>query len=375
MGEYAPTATTYFRYQNGTLTPFPTGLADVNTLPGSGKPINASGNFITEAAADSSGHTFAVVYNPTSGTTTPIPFDTTYVGTAGGDPYGSTALSINASNYVVGTQSFDNTNHGFIYNLTTNTTTDIGGAVLNTATTPKPAAAATGSSSVTGLSDTNLIVGTASNGTGTSTSGNFFTGFLGTPGTAGGYTYQDLTPEISKLLATGATLKSGATPTDISENGACIVGNFSELLSTGVTQSRAFGITNSGSVVTNHPIVDLGSLGGTSNTVAQAFSVNNAGMVVGSSTSSAGTHAFLYSNGTITDVNSLVHPAPTGVTFTSGLEIDNDGDIVGVDAVSGGNANNAYELTASPEPTSFALLGVASVTLLGRRRRLARTPA
>ena len=367
VGEYAPTATTNFTYANGTLTPFPAGLADVNTLPGSGKPINASGNVITEGTADASGHTYAVTYNRTAGTTTPIPFDTTYVGAAAGNPYGSTALSINAANYVVGVQSFDNTNHGFIYNPTTNATTDIGGAVLNTATTPKPASAATGSSSVTGLSGNNLIIGTASNGTGSGSSGNFFTGFLGTPGTSGSYTYQDLTPEISKLLASGATLKSGATPTDISENGAYIVGNYSELLASGVTQARSFEITNNTAAVNSDPIVDLGSLGGTSNTVAQAFSVNNAGLVVGSSTSPSGTHGFLYTNGSMLDLNSLASPVNT--TFVSGLGIDNGGDIVGSDSVGGGNANNAFELTASPEPTSFALLAVASIAPFGFRRR------
>lgn len=371
VGEYAPTATTYFTYTNGTVTPFPTGLADVNTVPGGGKPINASGNFITEGPADSSGRTFAVIYNPTAGTTTPIPFDTTYVGTAAGNPYGSTALSINASNYVVGTQSFDNTNHGFIYNPTTNTTTDIGGAVLST--TAHPVNATTGSSSVMGLSDNNLIVGQASNGTGTGNTTNFFTGFLGTPGTSGAYTYQDLTPLLSKLLGTGATLKS-ALPTDISENGTYIVGTYSESTS-GVTQTRSFEITNTSSSVANDSIVDLGSLGGTSNTVAQAYSVNNSGQVVGASTSSTGTHAFLYSNGAIADLNNLVLPAPTGVTFVNAYGIDNNGDIVGSDSISGGNANNAFEVAATPEPTSFALLALGGVAVIGRRRRRPQTAA
>ncbi len=375
LGDYTTSAgTTFFTDTNGTVTPFPTvggtQLSYYTQQSNGGHLVNNAGNFgangATNTAEPSDGTPVGGYYNPTTSAFTQFTADTTYQTTTQ-VATGIQPFAINSSNVVVGQQFFQvnptasypsSNTHGVIYNPTTNTTTDIGGAVLST--TAHPVDATTGASVIMGISDGGLIVGQASNGTGTGNTTNFFTGFLGTPGTSGTYTYQDLTPLISTLLATGATLARDL-PTDISDNGKYIIGTYSEKLTSGFTQTRSFEITN------DSTIVDLGGLGATGSSVASAYSVNDSGQVVGNATTTAATtHAFLYTNGAIADLNTLLPTA--NVTYTNAQGIDDAGDIVGSDATAGGNANNAYELMSTPEPTSFTLLALGGGVLVGRRR-------
>jgi probable HAF family extracellular repeat protein len=79
-------------------------------------------------------------------------------------------------------------------------------------------------------------------------------------------------------------------------------------------------------------LTDLGTLGGSN---SWAYGINSAGQVVGDSiTASGADHAFLYSNGTMTDLNSLIDPR-SGWTLETASAINNKGEIVGV----GLNAN------------------------------------
>ena len=126
----------------------------------------------------------------------------------------------------------------------------------------------------------------------------------------------------------------------------------------GRSQSVAYGINNSGQVVgysTNScgsgglngcshaflysgGMIDLGTLPGTS--MSEAYGINNSGQVVGSSFEQVGYfRAFLYSGGTMTDLNDLVNP-PSGVYLADARGINDLGQI----AANGSNGH-AYFLT------------------------------
>ncbi len=109
----------------------------------------------------------------------------------------------------------------------------------------------------------------------------------------------------------------------------------------------------------NLPGVSLGTLGGTN---SEAFGINNSQQIVGFSTlsDSSTRHAFLWEEGSLIDLNSLVDPG-IGWELTSAFEINNGGDIIGVGNFNG--EQRGFIATAVPEPTS--VLGVLGLGLFG----------
>jgi probable HAF family extracellular repeat protein len=123
----------------------------------------------------------------------------------------------------------------------------------------------------------------------------------------------------------------------------------------------------------NSGAIDLGNLGG-SNAVANAL--NNANQVVGWSQVFGGAeHAFLYSNGTMQDLNLLIPPL-SGITLTSALAIDGSGRIVASGTESSGQTEEfLLTPTAVPEPSTLACFGLAIVAVAARQVRLQRRAA
>ncbi len=103
---------------------------------------------------------------------------------------------------------------------------------------------------------------------------------------------------------------------------------------------------------------------------SQAFGINDSGAAVGYfGTSSFGSHGFLYSNGTLTDLNSLISPT-SGWTITAAYGINDSGQIAAI-ATNGQGQAHALLLTAPlvvPEPPTIALLCSGAVVGLGLRR-------
>jgi probable HAF family extracellular repeat protein len=70
----------------------------------------------------------------------------------------------------------------------------------------------------------------------------------------------------------------------------------------------------------------------------------------------------------MTDLNTLLLPG-SGWTLNYAEAINDAGQIVGI-GTNGLNQHHAYLLTPVPEPTSFALLGIAAAGWLIRSRRM-----
>ena len=129
--------------------------------------------------------------------------------------------------------------------------------------------------------------------------------------------------------------------------------------------SSAVAINDRGQVVGNSPTIagvthaflssdgamtDLGTLGGTT---SYATAINDRGQVVGSAETTPGSyiqHGFLYSNGAMTDLNSLV---PTdslrGITITDARAINEWGQIAAIGVDPTGDTHVLLLTPASPE--------------------------
>jgi len=81
-------------------------------------------------------------------------------------------------------------------------------------------------------------------------------------------------------------------------------------------------------------ITDVGTLPGGSLGFSYANSINNAGQVVGSSSSATGTRAFLWQNGVMTNLGDL----PGGADNSVATSINNSGQVVGYSDASGNRA-------------------------------------
>lgn len=93
-----------------------------------------------------------------------------------------------------------------------------------------------------------------------------------------------------------------------------------------------------------------------------ALGINNSNQVVGSSflEDDSTQHAFLWEDGELVDLNSLIAPE-TGWELTSAFEINDRGDIIGVGNFNG--EQRGFVATVVPEPSS--VLGILGLGLFG----------
>ena len=128
-------------------------------------------------------------------------------------------------------------------------------------------------------------------------------------------------------------------------------------------------------------LTDLGTLPAPFSSGSPASSsardINDSGQVVGSSQIlfRGNFHAFLYTNGSMIDLNDLIDPA-LGIALSAATAINDQGQILANGVRGANNFGSAYLLTPAanvvPEPHRLPILGLALVgafSLLGRLRK------
>lgn len=296
---------------------------------------------------------------------------TSDLGTLGGNY--SSASGMNASGVVVGESSLpDNTtNHGFI--------AQPGGSPQDIGTLGG------GSSTATAINNGGQVVGGAAIPTGEtraflrSTDGTMTN--LGTLG--GNYSIANGINAFGTVVgqannAAGnmhAFSYSGGTMTDLGTLGGTF-GAASAINGSGMIVGQAFTTGDAAAhafLYDGTKMNDLGVANGFTSSAAEA--INSSGQVVGklygklSSGSGAYVqHAFIYSNGIMTDLNTLL---PANSAFSSYIlneatGIDDQGRIVGVGSLNGKRIGFSLTLQTVPEPSTLALFGVLGVLAVSR---------
>jgi probable HAF family extracellular repeat protein len=275
----------------------------------------------------------------------------------GSSPY-STAYGINESNQIVGDYKYAAAWHGFLYDR---------GAI----TTLMSVAGGTSGVMAYAINEDARIVGTS-----VSTDGHWVPAILSEDsatqlptlgGPRGGANDINDAGDIVGL----AEIPNGDPRAFLYRQGKMInLGTF------GGTQSEAYAINNSGDVVgyatdtvgtkrgflyDGGSLRDLGSLGGDTT----AFDINDRGDVVGWSFG-LDLSAFIWRDGVMRDLNSLVTLDDGWQTLYIAQAINNHGQIVGVGSRYG--QTTSFLLTPIPAPGALALL-VLSALCTSRRRR------
>ena len=122
----------------------------------------------------------------------------------------------------------------------------------------------------------------------------------------------------------------------------------------------------SASLFINGEVVQLGNLGGMESV---AEGINDLGDIVGYSDTPTGTDGFIYSDGVMQDLNSLIDPS-SGWTIIDAEGINDAGQIVSTGYYGGVDGEfNTLLLTPLPEPAPAIVFPALAACLLARRPR------
>ena len=321
-----------FIYSNSTMTDLGTLGSGVNSYA---QGINASGQIVGYADT-SSGSQHAFIYNHGA---------LTDLGTFPGSTQ-SYAFAINAAGQIVGQASTNGVYEPFLYS---------NGAMINLGNLP----GGTGGSAY-GINDSGQIVGVT------------YGGPIAIPGAI--LTRASLqavaTPDSSGIAADHAFMYSQGTMTDLgilpgagtyAETWAFAINAGGQIVGQATPPGSA--VLYAAFLYGNGAMANLGSLGGLT---ASANGINNKLQAVGTfNTHPPYTHGFLYDNGTMCDLNSLLAPG-SGWTITSAEAINDNGWIAanGFNPTVDHGFGEALLLIPAPEPATIGILGLGVAGLL-----------
>jgi probable HAF family extracellular repeat protein len=261
---------------------------------------------------------------------------------------------INNSGQIAGyTNSFVPFYHAFWYN---------GSSVVDVGAT------LSGESYATGINNVGQVVGHWGSGLSSSASFSYTNGAMQIFGPQSAAFGINDSGQIAGVIIVGSLLRayiySGGSVTPLTSVG---------------DESKAFALNNNGQVVgwVYHNTSDtyeafsylagnttwLGNLGQVN---SSAYGINDLGQIVGRVYGNGNDHAFIYSAGSMIDLNSLINPS-LGWTLQSAQDINNAGQIVGYGLDSTGQGR-AFLLTPVPEPSGFCFL-ILGLSILSRSRR------
>ena len=310
----------------------------------------------------------ALIILPVRVDASPPQYTVTVLGGLGGTS--SQAYGINASGQVAGQSYLTGDGSYHAVRWTGTTPTDLGtlGGSISTGLAINASGQVTGNSQTTGNSARHAVRWTGTTPTDLGTLGGIYSAGLGinTSGQIAGWAY-------TAGGVSHAVRWTGTSKTDLGTLG----GNASEghsINDAGQVAGSAQKISNKKHAVrwTGTTPTDLGTLGGTE---SEGYGINAFGDVTGMSwtTGDATFNAFLYTDGTMYDLNALLLPG-SGVTGLVlgfyGNSINDFGQIAATGTINGQARALRLDPVAAPEPSSAMLVIGSGLVFVLRRRRV-----
>jgi len=171
-----------------------------------------------------------------------------------------------------------------------------------------------------------------------------------------------------------AYLYSNGAMTDLGNLGGNYVSSIAFAINNNgwVVGFDSYGVGNDmGFVYHNGAMTALGDLGGNYSS-SYASAINDSNQIVGYSfgSNNAPEHAILYSNGVMSDLNTMLDASSAGWTLQTAAGISNNGLIVGDGYAPNATVETAFLLVPVPEPSTWLLATLSAGGLwLARRRR------